>query len=134
MTNPSFLIRIVTHNAEGQELPQMLWNLLGDEEIDFLFGACNGMNFLGQQDPGHYLLDVADLGITPEVCRAYLTAKDQYDTLIAEWDIGMGEFERTFVIKELARYKRVMEETHALLAECVETLSADHVPLFAITL
>ena len=134
MMNPSFLIRIVTHNADGVPYEEPQWALLGDEDIDFLFASCDGTILLGQQDPGHYLLDIADLGITLEVCRAYLTARDQYNTLIAEWEIGLGEFERTFVIKELAKYKRVMEETHALLSECVETLSADHVPLFAITL
>jgi hypothetical protein len=133
-STPSFLIRILTHTAEGQPYEEPQWALLGDEDIDFLFAACNGTIFLGQQDPGHYLLDIADLDITPNICRAYLTAKDQYNTLVAEWEIGLGEFERTFVIKEMAKYKRVMEDAQAILSECVETLSEDHVPLIAITL
>jgi hypothetical protein len=133
-STPSFLIRIVTHTAEGQPYEEPQWALLGDENIDFLFVACNGTIFLGQQDPGHYLLDIADLDITPEVCQAYLTAKDQYNTLVAEWEMGLDEFERTFVSKEMAKHRRVMEETYAILSECVETLSEDHVPLFPITL
>ena len=61
------------------------WSILGDTDIADL-SRCNpdGLILLGEQATGHYLVDPVDIGLDYQTCRAFITARDQYATLVSE--------------------------------------------------
>ncbi len=61
------------------------WSILGDTEIAILSRSNpDGIILLGEQSAGHYLVDPVDIGLDYQTCRAFITARDQYATLVSE--------------------------------------------------
>ena len=88
MPLPPYLLHIFTQTQTGEPMENPTWGLLGDADIDFLVCAVDaGVILLGEQSPGEYLVDPADIGLDYNVCKAYLSARDQYATLASETDL-----------------------------------------------
>lgn len=94
MPLPPYLLSIYAFTLEGEPMVHPTWIILGDTQIQHLgLGNPGGIILLGEQSTGHYLVDPADIGLDYQTCRAYVTARDMYATLVSEAALPTGPFE-----------------------------------------
>ena len=73
MSATTVLIRVLTHDYNGNKYHAPEWFLLGtqdayEDQYRWDTGEDLALVLGEQQDAGHYILDVADLGLDPKVC------------------------------------------------------------------